>query len=411
MYKSERQSRGALRAGSAAGRRAAAAARRLPRRPVPCATRPRSPRSCHEPPPGQRADLPAPLPADQGPAGEEPRGRRVAPGRGDRLRARARRALRRLAGHRAQGHRRARRRQPRRAPPGQGHVRRDPHGGGALDVPLPAHPPRRRRGRVSREPAGRRPPRARPPPRPRGCSSSSPATRSSCIRRILEWAGTPAVLDDITLPAALFRGLTRAKLEAYHGSMYGFFETAFGVRMLSAQERLKAVAADAATAALLGVPPGDPAARGRPRGVHLRRAARWSSGAACARRGVTTTTTRWARAAPRNLPAREPRMDRPPDAQAFRPTARGRSRRTGGLRRRPLPRYNLRAAHKREAAVRTGRRGPARAIRHTKLMRHTRSDHGAPGGSASPAGARGIGMRATGARGTRHAALPLPRGS
>ncbi len=78
------------------------------------------------------------------------------------------------------------------------------------------------------------------------------------IRRILEWSGAPAVLDDITLPAALFRGLTRAKLEAYHGSMYGFFETAFGVRMLSAHERLKAVAADATTAALLGVPPGTP---------------------------------------------------------------------------------------------------------------------------------------------------------
>jgi GntR family transcriptional regulator len=78
------------------------------------------------------------------------------------------------------------------------------------------------------------------------------------IRRILDWEGTPAVLDDITLPAALFRGLTRAKLEAYQGSMYGFFETAFGVRMLSAQERLKAVSADAAAAALLGVPAGTP---------------------------------------------------------------------------------------------------------------------------------------------------------
>jgi GntR family transcriptional regulator len=40
--------------------------------------------------------------------------------------------------------------------------------------------------------------------------------------------------------------------------MYGFFETAFGVRMLSAHERLKAVAADASTGALLGVPPGTP---------------------------------------------------------------------------------------------------------------------------------------------------------
>jgi GntR family transcriptional regulator len=78
------------------------------------------------------------------------------------------------------------------------------------------------------------------------------------IRRVLEWQAVPVVLDDITLPAPLFRGLTRAKLEAYQGSMYGFFETVFGVRMLSAQGRLKAVAADAPTAGLLGVPAGTP---------------------------------------------------------------------------------------------------------------------------------------------------------
>ena len=78
------------------------------------------------------------------------------------------------------------------------------------------------------------------------------------IRRVLEWGGAPVVLDDITLPAALFRGLTRAKLDSYPGSMYGFFETRFGVRMLNAQERLKAVPADAPTAQALGVAPGTP---------------------------------------------------------------------------------------------------------------------------------------------------------
>ena len=52
------------------------------------------------------------------------------------------------------------------------------------------------------------------------------------VRRVLEYGGEPVVLDDITLPATLFKGLTRARLEAYRGSMYGFFETQFGVRML-----------------------------------------------------------------------------------------------------------------------------------------------------------------------------------
>jgi GntR family transcriptional regulator len=40
--------------------------------------------------------------------------------------------------------------------------------------------------------------------------------------------------------------------------MYGFFETQFGVRMLNAQERIKALPADPATAAVLGVPAGTP---------------------------------------------------------------------------------------------------------------------------------------------------------
>jgi len=78
------------------------------------------------------------------------------------------------------------------------------------------------------------------------------------IKRLLEWSGAPVVLDEITLPAALFRGLTRAKLEAYPGSMYSFFETRFGVRMLNAQERLKAVPAEPLAAAALGVSVGSP---------------------------------------------------------------------------------------------------------------------------------------------------------
>jgi len=78
------------------------------------------------------------------------------------------------------------------------------------------------------------------------------------LRRVLLYSGAPTVIDDITLPAALFRGLTRARYEAYQGSMYGFFETAFGVRMLKARERLRAVAADAASGTILGVPVGAP---------------------------------------------------------------------------------------------------------------------------------------------------------
>jgi GntR family transcriptional regulator len=78
------------------------------------------------------------------------------------------------------------------------------------------------------------------------------------LRRVLEFSGEPVVLDEIVLPAALFRGLTRAKLDAYRGSIYSFFETQFGVRIVRAQEKLGAIAADAQTAVVLHVRPGEP---------------------------------------------------------------------------------------------------------------------------------------------------------
>lgn len=78
------------------------------------------------------------------------------------------------------------------------------------------------------------------------------------LTRVLEYSGTPVVYDEITLPAALFRGLTRARAESHGSSMYGFFETEFGVRMLRATERLRAIGADPGTAATLGVEAGAP---------------------------------------------------------------------------------------------------------------------------------------------------------
>jgi GntR family transcriptional regulator len=78
------------------------------------------------------------------------------------------------------------------------------------------------------------------------------------VRRVLEFAAEPAVLDDITLSGALFKGLTKARADAYQGSMDSFFETQFGVRMLKAQEKLRAVAAYAASARILKVRVGDP---------------------------------------------------------------------------------------------------------------------------------------------------------
>ncbi len=85
-----------------------------------------------------------------------------------------------------------------------------------------------------------------------------PADSVIVLRRLLDYGGTPTIFDEITLPAAMFRGFTKAKYDAYRGSMYGFFETQFGVRMLKAQERLRAVAADATASQLLRVAIGAP---------------------------------------------------------------------------------------------------------------------------------------------------------
>jgi GntR family transcriptional regulator len=78
------------------------------------------------------------------------------------------------------------------------------------------------------------------------------------VRRLLYFRGAPVVLDDLWLPLALFRGLTEQLLSAYEGPLYGLFEKQFGVRMIRAEEQIRAVAADADSAVLLEVAPGAP---------------------------------------------------------------------------------------------------------------------------------------------------------
>jgi GntR family transcriptional regulator len=78
------------------------------------------------------------------------------------------------------------------------------------------------------------------------------------VRRVLHFSDKPVVYDDIWLPGNLFKGLTVERLNEYKGPMYGLFETEFGVRLIRAEEKLRAVAADADQAPLLGVPVGAP---------------------------------------------------------------------------------------------------------------------------------------------------------
>jgi GntR family transcriptional regulator len=78
------------------------------------------------------------------------------------------------------------------------------------------------------------------------------------IRRVLSFAGTPTILEDIWLPAAPFKGLTAERLSNYQGAMYALFETEFNLRMVRAKEKIRAIAATDNQHQLLNVAPGTP---------------------------------------------------------------------------------------------------------------------------------------------------------
>lgn len=78
------------------------------------------------------------------------------------------------------------------------------------------------------------------------------------IQRVLNFLDRPMIHDEMVLAASTVPGLTLARLEASRGSMYQFYETVYGLRMIRAEERLRAVPADAATAQHLKVAAGTP---------------------------------------------------------------------------------------------------------------------------------------------------------
>ena len=73
------------------------------------------------------------------------------------------------------------------------------------------------------------------------------------VRRVLSFAATPTILEDLWLPGTQFKGLTAERLRAYHGPMYALFETEFGVRMVRAEEKIRAVLPDEEQCALLKI--------------------------------------------------------------------------------------------------------------------------------------------------------------
>lgn len=78
------------------------------------------------------------------------------------------------------------------------------------------------------------------------------------VRRVLSLGGVPTILEDLWLPGQAFKGLTADQIAQYQGPTYAMYEVDFGVRMVRAQEHIRAVAPDAEQCELLRVPAGTP---------------------------------------------------------------------------------------------------------------------------------------------------------
>jgi GntR family transcriptional regulator len=78
------------------------------------------------------------------------------------------------------------------------------------------------------------------------------------VRRVLSFAAVPTILEDLWLPGTHFKGLTAERLRNYDGPMYGLFETEFGVHMVRAEEKIRAVLPDTEQCELLKTSPQTP---------------------------------------------------------------------------------------------------------------------------------------------------------
>jgi GntR family transcriptional regulator len=78
------------------------------------------------------------------------------------------------------------------------------------------------------------------------------------VQRLLRVDQQPAVLEDIWLPGARFKGLSAERLGAYHGPLYGLFESEFGTRMIRAVEAVRAVEAAPEVGRILAVKTSSP---------------------------------------------------------------------------------------------------------------------------------------------------------
>jgi GntR family transcriptional regulator len=82
-------------------------------------------------------------------------------------------------------------------------------------------------------------------------------------RNLLRLRGRPVIVDDITVPADLFPGLTAERLRDRTNTLYHLYQHVFGLSVVRTAEAVRAVAAPADIAALLGVADAAPLLRVR----------------------------------------------------------------------------------------------------------------------------------------------------
>jgi GntR family transcriptional regulator len=78
------------------------------------------------------------------------------------------------------------------------------------------------------------------------------------IRNALRLAGKRMIIDDITVSAQRFPGLSEKRFRERPSTIYNLYQDVYGISVVRSSERLRAVAADAEIAQLLGIAPGAP---------------------------------------------------------------------------------------------------------------------------------------------------------
>ncbi|MGB5108498.1 MAG: GntR family transcriptional regulator [Formosimonas sp.] len=78
------------------------------------------------------------------------------------------------------------------------------------------------------------------------------------ITRLLSLNHEPEIFEHVWLPVSVFKDVTKEKLLNYKGTLYGWFEAEYNVRMIRAVEKLRAVTGNAQVQELLQVSAHEP---------------------------------------------------------------------------------------------------------------------------------------------------------